>query len=200
MATKKRKKVVDKWKAKRWYEVVAPSMFNSKVIGETVASDDAVVLDRIIEADPSELGALPQERRRRGFARIKVRLRINEINGKSAQTTYIGHAISQSYFKTLARRGRSIIDLIEDYQTKDGKHIRFKMMSITGSNVSYNTRKNLRKAMEEVLQETIPGMDLEGLVMDSLQGKIAGKVYNRLKEITKMMKVEVKKIELKEKF
>ena len=197
MAIKKRKKIVDKWKSKKWYEIVAPKMFDSRVIGETVATDEKSLVDRILETSLIDLG-VKREEGRRIFSNIKVRLRIYEINGKNAMTKYIGHGIPQSYLKTLARRGRSVIDLIEDYSTKDGENIRLKLVAITGSRVSQNTKKNLRDAMKEVLSETIPEMNFEDMVMDSIYGKLTGKIYNRLKQITRMMKVEIKKVERKE--
>ncbi|MCK4444237.1 MAG: 30S ribosomal protein S3ae, partial [Thermoplasmata archaeon] len=42
MAKKSRvaaRKVKDKWKAKGWYNLIAPTMFNKALIGETLADD-----------------------------------------------------------------------------------------------------------------------------------------------------------------
>lgn len=199
MAVKKRKKIVDKWKSKKWYEIVAPDMFNNKVIGEAVASDEKSLIDRIIVTNLAELEA-SGEINRRMFTSTKVKLRIHEVKGKSAYTRYIGHQILPSYLRTLARRGRTVIDLVSDETTKDSKKLRMKIVAITNSNVSYNTKKNLRREMKEAVSEIVKGMDLERLIMDSLQGKVTGKVYGKLKQITKMTKVEIKKLELKESF
>lgn len=198
MAVKKRK-IIDKWKAKKWYEVAAPKLFNSKIIGEAIAIEDNELLNRIVETSLMELGS-SEEGFQRVFASIKVKLRINEVTGKTAHTKYIGHEISQSYLRTLARKGRSVIDVVADHSTKDGEKLRLKVVAITGSNVSQNTKTNIRKAISEVLAKTVQESTFEDLILDALYGKLAGKIYNRVKSITRMTKVEVKKVERKESF
>lgn len=196
----KRKKMVDKWKTKKWYEIVAPKMFNSKVIGEAVGPDENSMMNRIVITSLAELGTSGEEGGRRMFSNMKIRLRINEVKGKSAYTKYIGHEIMPGYLRTLARKQRSVIDVVADKKTKDGEIIRLKLVAITGSPVSQNTKKNIRKALEETLESAVPEMTFEDLVLGSLQGKLTGKIYNRLKQITRMAKVEVKKLERKETF
>jgi len=199
MANKKRKKIVDKWKTKKWYELVAPDMFNNKVIGETVTSDPDNLLNRIVITNLGELEA-SGEINRRTFTSTRVKLRIYKVAGKSAYTKYIGHGIIPSYLKMIARKGRTIIDSVVDEKTKDKKGVRMKMVAITASNVSYNTKKNLRADMAEEVHNIVKEFELEKLISESLQGKVSSRVYSRLKKITKMLKVEIKKLELEETF
>ncbi len=193
---KGKKTVVDKWKAKKWFEIVAPKMFENKVIGETMANDESVLINRIVSVD---LPVLTQVQLQSAMF-TKVHFRIIEVKGQHAYTRYIGHQLANSYLRTVARRGRTILDVVVDGNTKDNESIRLKMVAITGSKVSENTRKNLWKAAKEVVVEYITTHMLDELILDSLQGRVSAKVFNRLKEITAIRKVDTKKMERKEVF
>ena len=43
---KKTTATIVKWKKKKWYNLVAPKMFNSQQLGQTLASDDSQLKDR----------------------------------------------------------------------------------------------------------------------------------------------------------
>jgi len=196
MATKKRKKIVDKWKMKKWYEIVAPSIFDNKLIGETMAEDESKVIDRILKINLRELvkGGM------QAAMFTKVHLRVHEIKGKTAYTRYIGHQMDYGYMRTLARRGRSVIDVVMDGKTKDEQILRIKVVAVTGSKVSENTKKNIRAAIKEEIKKVILEYTLEDAIKDILQGRVSGKIYNKLKEITVIRKVEVSKSRVKEVF
>ncbi len=199
MAAKPKKKIVDKWKSKKWFDIVAPAMFQNKVVGEAVAIDENAMMNRIVEVGLGELG-IGSEEGRRTFSTIKVRLRVVEVKGKQAQTKYIGHQTLQSYLKTLARRGRSVMDVVVDTQTNDGEKFRFKTIIISANALSQNTKKNLRHAAKEAVLEEVPKLTAEEAIMETLNGKLSGKIYSKIKSITKIMKVEIKKLERVETF
>ncbi|MFA5049621.1 MAG: hypothetical protein WC501_01300 [Candidatus Micrarchaeia archaeon] len=199
MAAKSKKKIVDKWKLKKWYDIIAPAMFQNKVIGEAVAIDENSMMNRIIEVGSGELG-IGAEEGRRSFSTIKVKLRVIEVKGKQAHTKYIGHQTLQSYLKTLARRGRSVMDVVLDVETKDGEKFRFKTIIISANTLSQNTKKNLRHAAKEAILEAVPQLTAEEVIMETLNGKLSGKVYSKIKQITRIMKVEIKKLERAETF
>ncbi|MBN2478286.1 hypothetical protein JXB01_03285 [Candidatus Micrarchaeota archaeon] len=196
MPPKKKKKVVDKWKLKKWYEIVAPKLFEGRPIGETVAADDSLLMNRIIEVSLRDLGTSTSPE----AAYTKVLFRISDVKGNHAYTNYIGHHIVPGYLKMLARRNRSVIDVVMDVKSKDGKEIRLKLVAVTGSKVSENTKRNIREAVRETVKAYTDETSLENIIIEGLQGKISGKVFNRLKEITYMKKVELKKSRLKEEF
>ncbi|MDD5022885.1 MAG: hypothetical protein PHU63_01830 [Candidatus ainarchaeum sp.] len=198
MAVKK-KKIVDKWKTKKWYDLVSPEMFGGKVVGEIISSDEKSLLNRIVIVNLAELET-EGEVNRRMLSSIRVNLRVIDVKGKGANTKYIGHSIQPSYLRTLARRGRTVIDLVSDEKTKDEKEMRIKLVAVAEGSISHLVRKNLRREMKTALGEIVKEMDFEKCISESLHGKITGKLYNRLKQITDMAKVEIKKLEVKENF
>jgi small subunit ribosomal protein S3Ae len=193
----KRTKVVDKWKSKKWYNVVAPEMFDKKQIAEVVASDEKQLQNRIIKKGLMELGTS-------GPSQIgmftNLRFRITDVNGDTANTRFIGHEIASSFIKTFARRGKSLIHQIVDEKTKDGEDLRLKVIAVTGARVSQNTKKNIRAALQEVSHANIAENDFNSVMDMVITGKFSSSIFNRLKQITKMKRVEVWKSERGENF
>lgn len=129
-----------------------------------------------------------------------VHFRVKDVKGTEANTIFIGHEITPSFIKTFARRGKTLIHQVIDEKTKDGETLRVKIIAVTGARVSQNTKRNLRKAIEEESRKAVTEGNFNEVIQDILYGRMAGKLYNRLKQITKMKRVEIRKTELKEVF
>ncbi|MEM2908820.1 MAG: hypothetical protein QXT05_00910 [Candidatus Bilamarchaeaceae archaeon] len=197
MAGKRAMKVVDKWKSKKWYTVLAPASFDNRELGEVVSSDEKNLLNRIITRSLTELGLNPSSQ----LAMFtNLYFRIVDVKGTNAYTKLIGHEISPAYIKTFARRGKSLIHQVMDTKTKDGESIRIKIIAVTGAKVSENTRKNLRKAIAEETKKNAEGANFDELMQDLVYGRFSSKLFNRLKQITMMKRVEVRKSERMELF
>lgn len=192
----KKAKIVDKWKSKQWYTVLAPQSFDSKEIAEIVSSDEENVKNRVLPLTLAEVTGQPSQ----AAIFTTLRFRIGEVKGRSAHTRLIGHEISPAYIRTLSRRNRSIINAVHDIKTKDDQTVRVKILAITGSEVSQNTKKNLFHAVMEELKKVGAEHSTDQLMQEIIFGKFASRLFNRLKQITMMRRVEVRKSELKEQF
>jgi small subunit ribosomal protein S3Ae len=193
----KKLKVVDKWKSKKWYTVRAPSMFDGKELCEVVAADDKLLQNRIVRKSLMELGIGGSSQ----MAMFTTMLfRIKDVKGVDASTILIGHEISPSFIKTFARRGKSLIHEVVEDKTKDGETLRLKLISVTGARVSWNTKKNIRKIMVDETRKAITEGNFDEVIQDVLYGRFSAKLYNQLKTITKMRRVEVRKSERGEVF
>jgi small subunit ribosomal protein S3Ae len=193
---KKKGSVVDKWKLKSWYKIVAPEIFDSKEIGQLVASDEASLPNRIIRTGLGELtGTMNQQ-----TAYTILQFRVTEVKGKSVATKFIGHELAPGYIRTLARRRRSIITDVQDVKTRDGHDIRLKMMLITGSKFSEAVRHALRATMRADTKTLASEMDFQSLVQEVVFGKFSSRLFNKLKKIAPVRRIEVRKSEVKEVF
>lgn len=197
MAGKKKTKVVDKWKSKKWYTVKAPEMFEGKEICEIISSDEKNLTNRVIKRSLADL-RLGTASQLSMFTNLKFR--IKDIKGTTANTALIGHEISPAYMKTFARRGKSLIHEVIDVKPKDSGEVRVKIIAVTDSRVSENTRRNIRSAIVEETKKKGGELKFEDLVQELIYGKFSSKIFNRLKQITKMKRVEVRKSEVKEVF
>src|SRR5207247_2622680 len=95
------RKIKDRWKAKGWYNLLAPEMFNRQVLGETVADESGKVMGRIAEVTVQDLTG--------DFSKmhIKLHFKVHQIQGQDALTQFVGHAMTSDYVRRLTRRARS---------------------------------------------------------------------------------------------
>ncbi|MEM3422231.1 MAG: hypothetical protein QXF35_00050 [Candidatus Bilamarchaeaceae archaeon] len=194
----KKKKVVDKWKTKRWYTILAPAAFEFKPIGEVVSSDESNLINRVVRVSLFELGLSNPSSQIAMFTNLSFR--ITSVSDSNVNTKLIGHEIAPSFIKTFARRGKSLIHQVVDIKTKDNESVRLKLIAVTQSKVSENTRRNIRNALVDDVKKAASDKTFDELMQDVVYGRFSARLFNRLKQITEMKRVEVRKSERAEEF
>lgn len=187
-------RVVDKWKTKTWYVVLAPDAFEGKEIAQVPADDDARLLNRIVRVSLGDLtGDMTQ-------AYTNLAFRISEVKGKSAATKLIGHELSPSYLRSLVRRRRDVVNDVVDVATKDGVSVRVKVSLYTARKASTPARAAVRHAIRGEIIERAREMDFATFMQEIIFGKFSGRIYKAVKKIIPVKRVEVRKSEVKETF
>lgn len=181
---------------KKWYTLVAPPLFDNKEIFEVVAADDKILLNRIIRANLLDLISVSSQT----AMLTSLNFRIHEVKGAQAFMKLIGHEVSPTYIKTFARRGKSLIHVVVDINTKDGEDVRIKSVGVTAGKISNTTATNLRQSLKEEILKNCAGLTYDELMQEILYGKLVSKVFNKLKQIASMRRVEIRKTERKETF
>jgi small subunit ribosomal protein S3Ae len=188
------KKVVDTWKTKQWYEVVAPQIFDSKVVGEVIASDPKNLINRVVKVGLDELtGDFSQ-------TYTNVKLRIVDVKGKNAITRFIGSEQLPSYIKTFVRRGKTLVDDVVDVKTADGHQVRIKPIVFTGGKIARDAEAAIRTTIRKELVEKAAKTNLDDLLREILFKKYAHSLVSSVKKIAPIKRIEIRKIELKENF
>lgn len=195
MAVKKTK-VVDRWKLKKWYTVVAPPLFDNKEMCEVVATDEKSLMNRVVKMSLMELLSTSSQTAMFTF----LKFRISEIAGTKAITKLIGHDVSSSYIRTFARRGKTLLHQAVDTKTKDDQTVRIKVVAVASGRISSTTKKNLRARIVEELAAVGPQFTYDELMQEILYGRMVSKIYNKLKQITSMRRFEVRRTEKHETF
>jgi small subunit ribosomal protein S3Ae len=195
MAAKK-KKSSEKQKQKEWYKVLAPEKYDSKELGEVLAADEKMLLNRVI---PVSLGDLTGKFSQSGIY-TTLNFRIKEIKGKTAQTELIGHSLSPSYLRTFIRRRRAVLHSVLDISTKDEKEVRLKLVAVTREKISEVQKGNLRRAIEDEVVSASESFPYYELMDEIMYGRLATRIFNKAKEVTPMDRIEFRKSELKETF
>ncbi len=184
------KRVKDRWKAKRWYTLHAPQMFNRAVLGETPAEDDERIYNRVVEVTVHDLtGDF-------GKMHIKVQFRVEGIAGSEVNTRYVGHDMTSDYIRRLTRRKRSRIDGTFDVKTKDGAIVRVKPMAITDRRIQNSKQSAIRKVMHRVVYEKAVKTTLADFVQAMIIGDMAKEIATACKAIQPIFRVEIRKSEL----
>ncbi len=189
-----KEKIVDTWKSKTWYTVLAPQMFESKEVGQIPATEDAHLMNRIVKVSLAELtGDISQ-------SYVNLHFRINEVKGKTAYTKLIGHEISAGYLRTLVRRRRNVVNEVVDVESKDGVKLRLKISIFTARRVSSPVKTALRNSTRDEVLLRVKEMDFQQLAQEIIFGKLSATLFNRLKKLCPVKRIEVRKSEIFEKF
>ena len=136
----------DKWKAKRWFSIRAPrNPWSFKVIGETIAEEEALLVGRPYEIMQNELDG--------DFTKmhVKLKFRISDVVGNDAITEFIGHDVMKDFVRRQIRRDRGKIDDTIDVVTDDGFFVRIKPFIVTRSNVKASQKSETRSVARDVV-------------------------------------------------
>lgn len=178
------------WKAKSWYNLVAPDMFGKTNIGETVADVPEKLVGRIVEIT---LGELTNDLSKQN---TKLILKIDRVGGDSAYTKYMGHQLTQDYLRSLVKRQTSAIETNISVTTKDGYTLRVKPSCFTIKRARANQVKAIRQIMNNVIAAKAKELDMEQFVQDVVTGKLSASIYHDVKPIYPLRRVEVRKTEI----
>ena len=194
MAAKKVKvasrKIKDKWKAKEWYKVHAPRMFNEVEIGETPAIEVETLYGRTAEVTVQELtGDFSKQH-------IKMRFQITGVDGYDAKTSFIGHELTSDYVRRLTRRKKTKTDHVVDIVTKDGFTVRIKPMSIAERRIQTSQEDAMRRCMADALIEMGKENNLSDIVKLIISGDMVKNVAKACRVVIPIKRVEIRKSEV----
>ncbi|HTY90838.1 MAG TPA: 30S ribosomal protein S3ae [Methanocella sp.] len=189
MARKATKKV-DAFRAKNWYQVLAPAEFNRANIGETLADESQKIIGRIME---STLGDITGDWAKQN---TKMIFRIEEIGGNSAYTSFVGHEMTKDYMRSLVKRRTSKIGTNLVVTTKDGYKLRLKPLVFTVKRARTSQIESIRKVMTDVVANRGKELTFNELVADTVNGKVAAEIYKATKNIYPLRRAEVAKSEV----
>jgi len=184
------RKVKDKWKAKGWYNLLAPEMFNRQVIGETPAEEPSKVMGRITEVTVQDLTG--------DFSKMHIKLlfKVNDLRGNDALTQFVGHDMTSDYIRRLTRRKRTRTDTVVNATTKDAWTIRVKPMAITDRRIQGSKQRAIREIMAKVITAIAAKATVGEVVKAVISGDMAKEVATACKPIHPISRVEIRRSEV----
>jgi small subunit ribosomal protein S3Ae len=171
---------------KRWYEIQSPSVFNSMIIGETLAVVPESIVGRSVRIN---LGTLMKSGRKQN---VDVTLRINEVKAGKCHTEFYSLEIVPSYVKRLVKRAKSRIDDSFVVEMKDGVKIRLKPLLLVRSKVQRAVLTDLRNKAKEILTEKAKELTLNEFINKTISAEILKGIKAELKHIHLVNTVEMR--------
>ena len=181
----------DKWKSKRWYTIRAPRHpWAFKVIGETIAEDEAMLIGRNYEILQNELDG--------DFSKmhVKVQFRITSVVGGDALTEYIGHEMLKDHIRRQVRRDRGKVDDTVDIVTEDGFYVRIKPLLISRNRIKGSQKQEMRTLAREVILKTGATTTWIDLQKSSLDGTLEAKIREAVSKIQPVRGVMIRRTQL----
>ncbi|MBE6519026.1 MAG: 30S ribosomal protein S3ae [Thermoplasmata archaeon] len=186
------RKVKDKWKAKEWYKIHAPKMFNEAEIGDTPSADPEYVIGRTVEVTVQDLTG--------DFSKmhIKLKFKVNATEGTDAKTVFVGHDLTSDYVRRLTRRRKTKTDHVVDFYTKDGFKYRVKTMSIADRRIQSSQEEGMRAIISETLTNMGKEMTLSEIVKAIINGTLSRDLAKACHVIIPIKRIEIRKSEVLE--
>jgi small subunit ribosomal protein S3Ae len=184
------RKVKDRWKAKNWYTVLAPSLFNNVPIAETLAETPEHLIGRVTEVS---LQDLTNDFRK---SHIKLRFTVDKVEQNTAHTQLKGHLLTSDYLRRMIRRRKSRVDGVFTVETRDGAIVRVKPFAIAEKRIQSSQKKLIRNVMNDVIAKEGKSKTLNSFIRDCLEGKIGSEIYKHCKIYYPVKRIEVNKTEI----
>ena len=184
-------RVKDKWREKKWVTVNAPDSFNNVPIAYVPITDDENAVGRVLEVtlydilkgDPSQ-------------HQYKIYFQINKVDGEKATTIFKRYEYSKEFLRSLVRRGSSKINFVIDIKTKDGYVFRIKILALTHRQLNTSRKHALRLIARDVINNTIPQMTIDQFVQATCYSKINSDIMAAFKKVIRVRHVGLEKVKL----
>ena len=184
-------RVKDKWREKKWVTVSAPDSFNNVPIAYVPITDEENAAGRVLEVtlydilkgDPSQ-------------HQYKMYFQINKVEGEKATTIFKRYEYSKEFLRSLIRRGSSRINFIIDIKTKDGYVFRIKVLALTHRQLNTSRKHALRLIARDVINNTVPQMTVDQFVQATCYSKINSDIMAAFKKVIRVRHVGLEKVKL----
>jgi len=200
-----KKKIVDPFTKKDWYDVKAPSNFAVRTIGKTVvtrtqgtkiASDG--LKGRVFEMAQADLNQDEASYR-------KFKLICEDVQGRNVMTNFHGMTITTDHLRSLVKKWQTCIEAHVDAKTTDGyllrvfcigfTHRRPNMIKKTAYAKSSQVRL-IRKKMVEVITREVTTKDLKDVVSKLLPDSMASDIMKACTSIYPLHNVFIRKVKV----
>jgi small subunit ribosomal protein S3Ae len=201
-----KKKVVDPFSKKDWYDIKAPSMFNVRNVGKTlvtrtqgtkIASDG--LKGRVVEVCLADL----QNNEADAYRNIK--LRVEDVQGRNCLTQFHGMDLTTDKLRSLVRKWQTLIEAHVDVKTTDGYFLRLFCISFTKKRPGQVKKtayaqssqiRAIRRKMVEIMTREATSCDLKELVGKFIPEAIGKEIEKACQGIYPLQNTFVRKVKL----
>jgi small subunit ribosomal protein S3Ae len=184
------RKIKDRWKAKIWYNILAPPAFDSVTVADTLADSPESLINRVTGVS---LQDLTNDFRK---SHITLFFKINRVEESNAYTQFAGHTLTSDYLRRMIRRRRSKIEGVYDVTTRDGAVLRIKPFATTDKRIQNSQGRVVREAMKKTIDDSAKVNTLSELVKEILDGKIGSDIYKNCKKLYPVKRIEIYKTQV----
>eukprot|EP01114_Cavostelium_apophysatum_P004132 TRINITY_DN14299_c0_g1_i1.p2 TRINITY_DN14299_c0_g1~~TRINITY_DN14299_c0_g1_i1.p2 ORF type:complete len:261 (-),score=78.55 TRINITY_DN14299_c0_g1_i1:55-837(-) len=201
-----KKKIVDPFTKKDWYDVRAPAQFLhrnvcktpvSRTVGTKIASEN--LKGRVFEASLADLQKDEDQAHR------KIRLIVEDVHGTKALTNFYGMDLTTDKHRSLIKKWQTMIEAHVDVKTTDGYLLRLFSIGFTKrrpnqlrktSYAKASQVKRIRKKMMDIMIREASSCDLKDLVTKFIPETIGKHIESECQGIYPLQNVYVRKVKL----
>ncbi|BAM82807.1 40S ribosomal protein S3A [Cyanidioschyzon merolae strain 10D] len=201
-----KKKILDPYSRKEWYDVKAPSYFSVRQAGKTIVSKTSgtriaseSLKGRVFEISLADL------QKDEDLAYRKIKLRCEDVQGRNCLTQFYGFDFTRDKLSSMMRKWQTTIEAHVDVKTLDDYVLRLFCIGFTKRRqgqirkTSYckkSQERAIRKKMVDIMvQETSKGT-LRDFVANIIPEAIGKEIEKACKNIYPLQNVYIRKCKL----
>lgn len=201
-----KKKVVDPFTRKEWYDIKAPTTFELRDAGKTLINKSTGLKNaadglkgRVFEFNLADLQGSEDH------AHKKIKLRVDEVQGKNLLTNFHGLDFTTDKLKSLVRKWQSLVEANVTVKTADDYVIRIFCIAFTKrqanqiKKTSYaqsSKLREVRKKMIEIMSNEVSNSTLAQLTGKLIPEAIGGEIEKATHAILPLQNVHIRKVKL----
>merc|ERR1711912_55540 len=190
-----KKKIIDPFASKDWYDIKAPSIFQAPIVGKTIvsrtkgtktASDG--LKGRICEISLGDLNKNEDDAYR------KMKLRVEDVQGSQALCNFWGMDFTTDKLRSLVRKWQSLIEANVDVKTVDGYVLRCFCIAFTKKR-QFQIRA-IRKKMTEIMTKEVGSVEMIKAVEKFVPELIGKDIMKACEGIYPLQNVYIRKVKI----
>jgi len=203
-----KKKIIDPFTRKDWYDIKAPSTFKVRQVGKTlvnrtqgtkIASDG--LKGRVYEVSLADLQN--ENDAERSFRKFK--LVCEDVQGKNCLTTFHGMDLTTDKTRSMVKKWQTLINANIDVKTTDGYTLRVFCIGFTRKQESSTKKtcyaqaqqvRTIRKKMIDIIAREVGSTDLKEVVNKLIPDSIARDIEKACQGIYPLHDVHIRKVKV----
>eukprot|EP01123_Difflugia_compressa_P009283 TRINITY_DN302_c0_g2_i1.p1 TRINITY_DN302_c0_g2~~TRINITY_DN302_c0_g2_i1.p1 ORF type:complete len:254 (-),score=33.50 TRINITY_DN302_c0_g2_i1:110-871(-) len=198
-----KKKIVDPFSRKEWYDVRAPSLFKNSYVGKTFVNQTAgkVLASDSLKGRVFKVSLADLNKDEDRSYRI-IKLIAEDIQGNQVLTNFHGMTFTTDKVKSLVRKWQSLIEGVVEVKTNDGYVVRLFCIGFTKKRVNHKKSncyaqtsqiKQIRKKMVDIMTREAVTVDLKNLFQKFISESISKQIENECQGIYPLQNVYIRK-------
>merc|ERR1712094_159921 len=201
-----KKKIIDPFASKDWYDIKAPSVFTNLICGKTLASrtQGHKALLRRAQGPCLEV-SLGDLNKNEDDAYRKARLRVEDVQGKQVLCNFWGMDFTTDKLRSLVRKWQSLIEANVDVKTVDGYVLRCFCIGFTKKR-QFQIRKTsyaqsaqiraIRKKMVDIMTKEVSAVEMIKAVEKFVPEFIGKDIMKACEGIYPLQNVFIRKVKI----
>ncbi|KAM0791154.1 ribosomal 40S subunit protein S1B [Microbotryomycetes sp. NB124-2] len=201
-----KKRVVDPFTRKDWYDVKAPSMFDTRNAGKTLVNRSSGLKNandslkgRVIELSLGDLNKDSEDTFR------KMKLRVDEVQGKNCLTNFYGMDFTSDKLRSLVRKWQTLIEAHIEVKTTDGYLLRLFAIGFTKKRPNQVKKttyakssqvRQIRRIMLDTMAREASSCDLKQFVQKLIPEVIGREIEKQSQSVYPLQNCYVRKVKL----
>ncbi|KFK37895.1 hypothetical protein AALP_AA3G043200 [Arabis alpina] len=201
-----KKKIVDPFSKKDWYDVKAPSIFTHRNVGKTLVSRtqgtkiaSEGLKHRVFEVSLADL------QNDEDNAYRKIRLRAEDVQGKNVLTQFWGMDFTTDKLRSLVKKWQTLIECHVDVKTTDSYTLRMFCIAFTKRRANQVKRtcyaqssqvRQIRRKMRDIMIKEASSVDLKELVKKFIPEAIGKEIEKSTQNIYPLQNVFIRKVKI----